>query len=104
MIGLNLIIYLSLTEFTLTVTTMLAIFYFSIICICSILALLGQKLVVSLTVWIITILNSFGGGIATPITGFGAGMSIVGNISLLYFINELGLWLTRDLKTSGFIL
>ena len=103
LIGLNLYLYLFFTPgIVLDITSMLAIFYFSIISICFILMLLDQKILGSFIIWLVSIIGFVsglvGGNLGTPVTGFGAGLTIVGNICLLYFINELGLLLINPDK------
>jgi len=98
LLGLNLYLYLFFTPgIVLNITSMLAIFYFSIISICFILMLLDQKMLGAFIIWLISFISFIsgliGGDLGTPVTGFGAGLTIVGNICLLCFINELGLLL-----------
>jgi len=97
--GVNLLIFMIFINFTLDLTSMLSIFYFSMITISILLMLLDQKIIGGFTIWIISIIifmsGVFGGSLGTPVTGFGAGLTIVGNISFFYFLHELGLWLTE---------
>ena len=92
--GINLIIYLVLINWILIQTSMLAIFYFAMITICIILILLDAKLMGSITIWIISAIVIFGGIInsplSNPVTGFGAGLLIIGNVALMYGLNEFG--------------
>ncbi|MHA1150100.1 MAG: hypothetical protein ACTSR8_17845 [Promethearchaeota archaeon] len=94
-LALNLLIYLIIIDFTLTTTSMFSIFYFCIILICTILIILGAKMFPALVISILAVLNTFGGAIATPVSGFGAGMSIIGCIAFLYFLNEFGTYFSR---------
>ena len=103
LIGFNLYIYLFFTPgIVLDLTSMLAIFYFSLISICFILMLFNQKILGAFIIWLISIIGFIsgliGGNLGTPVTGFGAGLTIVGNICLLFFINELGLLLINPDK------
>ena len=100
LLGIHLFIYLFFSlDISLSFPLMLAIFYFSLISICGILMVLDQKLIGALIIWLISIISFIsgliGGSLNTPVTGFGVGMTIVGNIALLYFINELGLQLVN---------
>ncbi len=94
LLGINLIIYLISLDWVLNQASMLAIFYFAMITICIILILLDQKLMGGLTIWIISAVVIFGGilnnSLSSPVTGFGAGLLIVGNIALVYGLNDIG--------------
>ncbi|MHA1292401.1 MAG: hypothetical protein ACTSQJ_07010 [Promethearchaeota archaeon] len=103
LIGINLLVYIFLIQNTiLDFTTMLTILYFCVISICIILMFLGQKIIGGFFIWLISIVificSLFSLPLTTPVTGFGAGMAIVGNIAFLYFINELGFTLSKSKK------
>ena len=67
--------------------------------------LLDQKMIGSFVIWLISIISFIssliGGNMSTPVTDFGAGLTIVGNICLLHFINELGLLLINPEKEKN---
>jgi hypothetical protein len=100
--GVNLIIFLNSNEWLLVGNSMLAIFYFAMITICIILALLDQTLIGGLAIWIISLIIIIGGIFNTPlsssVTGFGAGLPIIGNIAGMYFLNEFGYLITGGKK------
>lgn len=98
MVAINLLLYMIIVDFILTTTSMFALLYFSIILICTILMLLGSRMIPTLIITILTLLNAFGGALATPVSGFGAGMSIMGGIAFLYFLNEFGAYLAGAKK------
>ena len=72
---------------------MLPVIYLLIITIGVVLMLLGQDAIGGLTIWILSmslfILGILGSSLATPITGFGAGMTIIGHIAGLRGIYHL---------------
>ena len=100
LLGINLIIYLIIQDWVLVQNSFLAIFYFAMITICIILVLLDQKLMGGLAIWIISAIIIFGGIInsplSSPVTGFGAGLILVGNIALLYGLNDLGFLYAKE--------
>ncbi len=100
--SLNLLVFLVLNNWILTATSMLAIFYLALIMICIVLALLEQKLMGGLIIFIISVIIIAGEIINHPlsstVTGFGAGAMIIGMIAGMNFLNELGFLLTADDK------
>jgi hypothetical protein len=100
LLSINLIIYLISLDWVLVQSSMLAIFYFAMITICIILVLLDQKLMGGFTIWVISAIIIFGGMInsplSSPVSGFGAGLTIVGNIALVYGLNDLGFLYAKE--------
>ena len=102
LIFINLIIYLISLNWILVQSSFLAIFYFAMITVCIILILLNQKLMGGLIIWIISVIIIFGeiinSPLSSPVNGFGAGLIIVGNIALLYGLNDLGFLYAKEEK------
>ncbi|MHA1273584.1 MAG: hypothetical protein ACTSQS_09125 [Promethearchaeota archaeon] len=90
LIGINLYIYLIFVNFVLTTESMLAILYFSLIIIFTILALFGHEVIPNLIISLIIFLNQFGIAFSTPITGFNVGTTLVGLIALNTFLDRFG--------------